>query len=108
MKTKQSPEWLDCFDSFDLLMGAFCYYLGRRTATVDSFARELATAWPRLPDRTRLLIRRDLEEAFVRDDEARAREDNVIPLGHDCDRESWERVRDAWLKEDQTKQKGEL
>ena len=45
------------------------------------------------------IIKRDLEEEFKRDDEARADGREFKPLGHDCDRASWEKLRLAINKE---------
>ncbi len=67
------------------------------TITATCFARDLAQAWPGIPERTRQIIRRDLEWEFQRDDDARKRGD-AYPLGTNCDREAWEQVRIAWGK----------
>ena len=84
----------------DLWLGATRYYTGRMSASVDSFCTLLIQEWPTLPASVRGLIRRDVEEAFVRDDSQRAIYGNqrgiVFALGHDCDRDSWTRVRQLW------------
>ncbi|WP_299310690.1 hypothetical protein, partial [uncultured Halomonas sp.] len=62
-------------------------------------ARELAEAWTTIPAHTRNIIQRDLTDAFKDDDEARAQGETYRPLGMDCDRQAWEMVRQAWLRE---------
>ena len=80
-----------------MLIAATRYYMGRTTIHASYFAKhELAVAWPRIPQHTQQVIRRDLEEAFKDDDASRARGDTYRPLGMDCDREAWECVRRAW------------
>lgn len=79
-----------------MVMAAFRYCLGSRTYIVGACADWLIDIWPMLSENTRSVIRRDLEAEFKRDDEARARHENHKPLGWDCDREDWERVRKLW------------
>ena len=79
-----------------LWLGAFRYYCGRKSYAVSSFCDLLIAQWPSLPERTRELIRRDLEEEFERDERARAEGRQFLPLGLDCDRDAWRRVRDLW------------
>ena len=100
MKIDKSHLHLTAFDPHSLLIAAQRYYQGRRTIATASFARELAEAWPMIPAHTRNIIRRDLEQAFKDDDNARARGETYRPLGMDCDREAWELVRQAWQKEE--------
>lgn len=111
--TKQDKELLACFNvdsPSDLVFWSFRYFLGRMTIHASCFADELATCWPHLEPRVQALIKRELEEEFERDDRAREdREKNPesiykfsLPLGHDCDRASWQRIRDAYSKEQQS------
>lgn len=79
-----------------LWLGAFRYYCGRRSYAVSSFCDLLIAQWPALPERTRALIRRELEEDFECDARARADGLKYLPLGMDCDRAEWQRVRDLW------------
>jgi hypothetical protein len=51
-----------------------------------------------LSENTRFVIKRDLEADFESDDKARAEGDTYKPLGWDCDRKEWERVRNLWRK----------
>lgn len=79
-----------------LWLGAFRYYCGRMTYAVSDFCSQLIGQWPALPEKTKVLIQRDLEAEFKRDDEARADGQQWRPLGNDCDRQQWERVRQLW------------
>jgi len=102
--TKQDKELLACFNvdsPSDLVFWSFRYFLGRMTIQTSCFADQLATCWPHLDARVQALIKRELEEEFRRDDEARANKKDWKPLGHDCDRGSWQKVRDAYNKEAQ-------
>lgn len=82
-----------------LLIAATRYFTGRMTIATCAFADELGKAWPEIPEETRNIIKRDLEDEFRRDDEARARGDQHKPLGMDCDRAGWEKVRAIWSNE---------
>ena len=109
MAKKKLPEWLRHFDLDTLVMASTRYFMGRMTIATCAHARELAKAWPELPDNVKTVLRRDLEREFELDDKARERAKksgkrpylSSFPLGWDCDRESWELVRQAWLKEEQ-------
>ena len=90
------PDALRYFEVHDMLISATRYYIGRMTIQTCYWAQCLAKAWPEIPAGTRGVIRRDLEEAFRADDEARERGDRYKPLGYDCDRQSWDLVRQAW------------
>ena len=98
----------------ELVFWSFRYFLGRMSIAVSSFAESLAAAWPHIDPRFQSLIKKELEEEFRRDDEARVRREELkqkvkngeakedaiyqiyLPLGHDCDRESWQKVRNAY------------
>ncbi len=86
-------------ETLTLWLGAFRYYLGRRTYAVESFCDMLRATLPNLPERAQLLIVDELDAAFKQDDAARANRSEFKPLGHDCDREQWERVRAMWINE---------
>lgn len=88
------------FRESDVLIAASRYYTGRVTASVHPFCQQLAAAWPEIQPSVRAVIRRDLEDDFQHDDDDRAEGREVKRLGHDCDRESWELVRAAWLRLD--------
>ena len=82
-----------------MVIAAFRYCVGRQTYIVGACADWLIEVWPLLSDNTKAVIKRDLEAEFVRDDEAREREESYKPLGWDCDRKDWERVRKLWSTE---------
>jgi hypothetical protein len=101
-RAEQIAELLDCTEGIDgLAFWSFRYFTGRMTIAACCFAEGLGQAWPLLGERTRKLIRKELEELFVRDDEARAAGEEYRPLGMDCDREAWECVRRAWQAEEE-------
>jgi hypothetical protein len=84
------PSWM--------VVDAVRYCLGRSTSQVFDTTRWLLEHWSFLPDRLRMTIRKDVEEAFSRDDRAREvgiRQDG-LPLGWDSDRRNWESVRNLW------------
>lgn len=89
---------LDAMSSHDHLMviAAFRYCLGRMTYIVGDCASWLIKIWPFLSVQTQNIIKRDLEEAFTRDDEDREADRDFKALGHDCDRAEWSRVRKLW------------
>jgi len=96
----KSHKHLAHFEPHSLLIAAARYWIGRRTIAATCFAEELAKAWQDIPDKTRTIIRRDLENEFERDDRARDEGGTYHPLGDDCDRQAWEKVREAWRKEE--------
>lgn len=84
-----------------MVVAAFRYCLGRMTYIVSDCADWLIEQWPHIAENARKVIQRDLEEAFKRDDEAREEDAKgsahfYKPLGHDCDRAQWEKVRRLW------------
>ena len=84
------------FDDVILWHGAFSYYCGRATIAVSAFISDLIKNWPRLSEKARYLIERDLEREFAQDDEDRRTRSRHNRLGHDCDRKEWEKVRRLW------------
>lgn len=85
------------FNDFMVIAG-FRYCLGRRTYAVEICADWLIEQWPNFKENIRGAIKRELEQEFSRDDIARDRNDDYwhLPLGADCDRAEWERVRGLW------------
>ena len=79
-----------------MVAAAFRYCLGRMTYIVSECADWIISNWNDWPENTRNIIKRELEEAFKRDDEAREDGRECKPLGCDCDRQQWERVRSIW------------
>lgn len=96
---KKTKQLIDCFRDgpSGLVFWSFRYFVGRRTIATCCFAQDLARAWPLLDVRTQELIKRDLDEAFRHDDECRSAGEDYRPLGDDCDRASWEKVRAMWM-----------
>lgn len=88
-------------DSRMIIVGAFRYYLGRMTISVSSFTNWLVQRWHNLDEGTQFIIAREIEEAFKADDDQRLRVKETggnlssigLPLGWDCDRAAWARVR---------------
>ena len=65
------------------------------TYAVAYFCELLRREWPNLPVHTQNKIIAELEEEFRRDDKIRPN-DQYAPLGMDCDRKQWEKVRALW------------
>ena len=68
------------------------YCLGRSSYIVGDCVDWLLANWERFEPGCRLVILRDISEAIQRDDEARERGDQYLPLGMDMDRREWERA----------------
>ena len=81
-----------------LWLGATRYYLGRMTYAVSDFCELLQKKWPHFTERTRDLLIATIEREFERDDEFRSSGSEHLPLGMDCDRAEWEKVRRLWLR----------
>lgn len=80
-----------------VVVATFRYCLGRQTYIVQECADWLLLHWPEIEQPVRNLIRRELDKAFEQDDRVRAGEmAGYKPLGWDCDRQQWERVRSLW------------
>ena len=80
---------IDYFNVDELIHSSFRYYLGRRTIATCAFAKNLAAAWDYLRPTTREMIGKELLKAY----ELAAKELNWKPLGDDCDREAWDKVK---------------
>lgn len=94
---------LQCFDLNDLVMSATAYYLGRMTHLVDSHCDAVVKAWTDLPTHVRDYIQRIVDEAFSRHEIVKTLGKDLGPLGNNCDRESWEKVRACWSKKTEGK-----
>ncbi len=83
-----------------MIVAAFRYCLGRMTYMPSVCADWIIRHWDEFPERERIVIQRELEEAFTEDNKDRAdiaRNDGFgYTLGHDCDRRAWSRVREIW------------
>lgn len=85
-----------------MAVAAFRYCLGRMTYITGDCADWLVENWDDIPSHAQTQIVRELEAAFANDDRARASSDSsraIYPLGWDCDRAEWERVRKLWRPE---------
>ena len=86
-----------CWPGQFAVVATFRYCLGRQTYIVQECADWLLLCWPVIEQPVRDLIRRELDRAFELDDVARAGDtQGYKPLGWDCDRQQWERVRSLW------------
>lgn len=85
-------------DQATLWIGAFRYYLGRMTYAVFGFTEMLIKEWPSLPEQAKLVIIREVNEAFKIDEECQPVEaaNRRMPLGMSCDKAQWEKVRALW------------
>ena len=79
-----------------MAIAAVRYCLGRMTYITSDCSEWLVAQWPNIQQSARAVIQRDIDDAFARDDEAREAGDNYKPLGWDCDRVAWQRVRELW------------
>jgi uncharacterized membrane protein len=79
-----------------MVLAAFRYCCGQRTYIVSVCCDWLIDIWPFLDANTKSVIQRDLERDFELDDAARQIGESFKPLGWDCDRKDWERVRALW------------
>lgn len=78
-------------------VAAVRYCLGRMTYIVGDCCEWLIQQWPNFKPNARLVIQKDIEEAFKHDDFARKNDNKTfLPLGSDCDRHEWELVRKLW------------
>ena len=104
--SEQDTKLLSCFidTPSDLVFWSFRYFLGRMTIATCCFAEDLAKGWKYLSPRVQDIIKSELEKEFERDDAARkdmlenekSIYKNFLPLGHDCDRAAWQKVREAY------------
>ena len=91
---------LATFDAVEMLICTTRYYTGRSTISASIWADDLARHWASLPEGARIVIKRDLENAFERDNTSRQNREKYHALGDDCDRVMWEKVRAAWMREE--------
>lgn len=79
-----------------MALAAFRYCLGQHTYIVGDCADWLIAHWQQFSEHTRQHMREELEAVFSRDDLQRQVRREPFPLGSDCDRRDWERVRALW------------
>ena len=89
MKNTESSPW-----GWNQLMAtaAVRYCLGRRTYIVSVCAEWLLDQWENFDQSTRDIIVRDIEEAFLQDNNFREQGSGMRALGDDMDRECWTRA----------------
>lgn len=75
-----------------MITAAVRYCIGRRTYIVGECADWILSNWNDWPENVKTIIQHDLEYEFDRD----AQNPDWKPLGDDCDRKSWEKVRALW------------
>ena len=94
---EKAARIVEHFDVEDLVMSATSYYLGRMTTLVETHCERLVKAWPTLSTGCQDYIRRVVETAFERDEAVKGGgELQYRPLGMECDRECWRKVRALW------------
>ena len=79
-----------------MALAAVRYCLGRQSYIVADCVDWLIEAWPHINPDTQATIKRDIEEAFTRDDADRTEGREHKALGWNCDRSEWEKVRLLW------------
>ena len=79
-----------------MVIAAMRYCLGRSTYIVSDCCEWLIAHWNTFEQGTRDTIQRDIERAFRQDNDDRTHNSTIKALGHDSDREEWERVRNLW------------
>ena len=100
-----STAGLGAWGRDDLMaIAAVRYCLGRMTYITIDCSEWLVHQWPNIKPSARAVIQRDIDEAFARDDEAREAGDSYKPLGWDCDRAVWQKVRELWAPNVRAKQ----
>ena len=89
---------IDLLSTEELIIPATRYYIGRMTIAANMHAKCLAENWGKFSERTRSVLKRDIEEWIIDDDLSRKDGNEHHPLGMDCDREAWLSVKEAWEK----------
>ena len=93
----QGDRQLGAWGRDDLMaIAAVRYCLGRMTYITSDCADWLVAQWLNIKPNARAVIQRDIEDEFARDDDARQNGKEYKPLGCDCDRAAWQRVRELW------------
>ena len=80
----------------DVFYCIYRYALGRMTGIVWSVCDEIIRLWPDLSENSQVMLKREIEDAFAKDDRDRENGNGHWLLGMDCDRRQWERVRKLW------------
>jgi hypothetical protein len=77
-----------------MITAAFRYCLGRRTYIAGECVDWILANWNDWPENVQTIIQRDLEQEFERAEQ----NPDWNPLGDDCDKREWEKVRALWRK----------
>jgi hypothetical protein len=77
-----------------MITAATRYCIGRRSYIVGDCVDWILANWDDWPENVRTTLERDLEYEFARD----ALYPDWKPLGDDCDKREWEKVRKLWEK----------
>jgi hypothetical protein len=80
-----------------MAVAAVRYCLGRMTYITSDCADWMIEQWANIKPSAQKVIQQDIYDAFRADDTARQQGGQYKPLGWDCDRKEWERVRALWL-----------
>ena len=75
-----------------MIIAAVRYCIGRRSYIVSDCVDWILANWNDWPENVRTIIQRDLEQEFDRD----AQNPDWNPLGDDCDKREWKKVRALW------------
>lgn len=79
-----------------MAMAAVRYCIGRKSYIVSDCTNWLIAHWDDFTDDTKKIIERDIEKEVEKDNAARLAGSPYRPLGMDCDRAEWEKVRELW------------
>ena len=74
---------------------SFRYCLGRRTYAVSVFVNWALANIEQMPESEKQIIKRELREAFEREDRLKLRGSRFSPIGDKCDREQWQKLLEA-------------
>jgi uncharacterized protein YijF (DUF1287 family) len=75
-----------------MITAAIRYCIGRRTYIVGVCTDWIIANWDDWPENVKTIIQRDLDQEFER----AAQKSDWKPLGDDCDKRDWEKVRALW------------
>jgi hypothetical protein len=87
--TLKTKTILDVMDLDELIHASFRYYLGRRTISTCTFAKNLARIFSLLNKHTKQMLSRELLQAY----EAAERLPDAKILGDQCDLKYWNLVK---------------
>lgn len=100
MARKKMDNPLLTYGAESMVIYAFRYCLGRMSYAVGECVCFLMSNWRYLSSQTQGIIARELNVTFLKDDLSRKTDASHHPLGMDCDRDEWQRLRDFITKWD--------